>query len=192
MQRSARVKSIDAVEALSAAMGVFGEEATAALESLEMEIRRAVEWIQHDRKEYWAARVRRGYENLAEARHDLERCKLRHLNEDRPSCYEQKQAIEKAKRRLRTAREKVEAVRRWSQTIGRAVIEYRGTVTQMTGWLQADLPRAMAGLGRMSAALESYVHMEGRSASGRAAVASSKEPEDTTSPPQSQDEGPPP
>lgn len=177
MRPSARVKSIDAVESLSAAIGVFGEEASAALESLQMETRRAVEWIQHDRKDYWAGQVRRSYENLAEARHDLERCQLRHLNEDRPSCHEEKVAIEKAKRRLQTAREKVEAVRRWSQTIAQAVIEYHGTVTQMTGWIQADLPRAIARLGRMTTALESYVHIEARSASGRAAKSQDEEPQ---------------
>jgi hypothetical protein len=41
--------------------------------------------------------------------------------------------------------------------IDRAVNEYRGNFSQFSSWLQADLPKALAALDRMSEALQSYV-----------------------------------
>jgi len=161
MSRFAKLTSIDAVAKLATALRSFGEEASAALDNLELEARRAIEWIQHDRKDYWAGQVRRGWDQVAEARADLERCMTFHRVADhRPSCRDEKLALEKAKRRLRTAEEKVQAVRHWSHVLGHEVTEYRGSVNQLAGWLESDLPRALAALERMTTALESYVALE--------------------------------
>ena len=161
MSRFAKLTSIDAVERFATALRCFGEEASAALDTLELEARRAVEWIGHDRKDYWAQQVRRGWDHVAEARAELERCMTFHRVADhRPSCRDEKLALEKAKRRLRTAEEKVQAVRHWSHVVGHEVTEYRGSVNQLAGWLQGDLPRALAALQRMTTALESYVALE--------------------------------
>ena len=60
----ARLTRIDAVQEMAAAVDVFRNEATSALESLDIEIRRALEWIHHDRHEYWNHQVRRGWEHI--------------------------------------------------------------------------------------------------------------------------------
>lgn len=154
----ARLTSIDAVQAMSAAVESFRQEATSALEDLDMEIRRAVEWIQHDRRDHWTYEVRRGYERVSEARVQLQQAKtFRRIGNDDPSCLDEKKALERSKRRLETAEEKVAAVRHWSRVIEHAVHEYRGTRGQVTGWLDADYPKAVAVLKRMMAALERYV-----------------------------------
>ena len=49
----ARLTRIDAVAEMAAAVDAFRSEATAALENLDMEIRRALEWIHHDRHDHW-------------------------------------------------------------------------------------------------------------------------------------------
>ena len=54
MSRFARVTSIDVLQTLAAALQKFRGEAAGALDDLDIEIRRALEWIHHDRKEYWA------------------------------------------------------------------------------------------------------------------------------------------
>jgi hypothetical protein len=123
-----------------------------------MEIRRAVEWIQHDRRDHWTHEVRRGYERVSEARVQLQQAKtFRRIGNDDPSCLDEKKALERSKRRLDTAEEKVAAVRHWCHVIEHAVHAYRGTRGQVTGWLDADYPKAIAVLKRMMAALEQYV-----------------------------------
>ena len=64
----ARLSRIDAVAEMAAAVEVFRNDATAALESLDMEIRRGLEWIHHERHDHWNHQVRRGWEQITEAR----------------------------------------------------------------------------------------------------------------------------
>jgi hypothetical protein len=158
MGGAARVTSIDAVRTIAAALQVFRSDATTALDDLQLEVRRALQWIQHDRKEYWAQEVRRGWERVAEARVQLQQClTFRRVADQRPSCIDEKRALEVANRRLRTAQEKVETVRHWALAVERAVNEYRGSCSQFSSWLDADFPKALAALEHMTEALEAYV-----------------------------------
>ena len=54
MPAAAKVTSIDAVERMAAALQAFRDEAGSGLDDLQMEIQRGLQWIHHDRKEYWA------------------------------------------------------------------------------------------------------------------------------------------
>jgi hypothetical protein len=163
---------------MAAGLQGFRGEAVAALDDLQLEIRRALEWIHHDRKEYWAQEVRRGWERLASARLQLQQAMTyRRVADRQPSCIDEKRAVEAAKRRLELARQKVETVRHWSLAIERAVNEYRGGCTQFTSWLEGDLPKSLAVLDRMTEALESYV--------ATPTPAESAAPEETAAPPES-------
>jgi len=158
MSGFAKITSTEAVGRLATSLDTFKEEAVAALDSLQLEVRRALEWIRHDRKEFWDQEVRRGWERVAEARAELERRMTFHrIGEHQPACRDEKLALEKAKRRLRAAEQKVELVRRWRQAVEHELTEYQGAVNQLNGWLQSDQPRAMNDLKRMAAALDSYV-----------------------------------
>jgi len=157
MSRSARVRSIDALQVFGAALRSFGEEASTALADLEMEVYRAVQWIRHDQKEYWTQQIRRAQEEVAEARINLERRRMFQVGDRRPSCQEEKAALEAAKRRLRIAQQKREAVRRWAQLLEREWMDYRGSVAPLAAWLETDLPKGLALLKRLSHALDSYV-----------------------------------
>lgn len=157
MSGSARIQTIDAVTMLAAALRRFGEEAGIAIIDLDLEVNRALDWIQHERRDYWDTQVRRAWERIDEARADLDRCLRMAVADQRPSCYEERKALDRAKRRLRTAEEKVETVRRWTHTSDRETLHYRVSAGQLSGWLQAELPQALAVLERMQAALEAYL-----------------------------------
>jgi len=160
MSRAARVRSIDALQVYGAALRSFGEEATTALAELEMEVYRAVQWIRHDQKEYWTQQIRRAEAEVAEARINLERRRMFRVGDRRPSCDEEKAALEAAKRRLRIAQQKREAVRRWGQLLERELTDYRGGIAPLAAWLQTELPKGLALLQRLGRALESYVRAE--------------------------------
>ena len=161
MSRSAKVTSIDAVDRFTAALRSFQEEAPTALENVAVEVRRAVDWVQNVQRTYWIGEVRRGRERLAETKAELERARsARTFAGHEPSLLAEKKAVERVKRRLRLAEEKVDLVRQWARRVDRAVIEYEGSTGQLSGWLLTDCPRAVAALVRMSRALQSYVDLQ--------------------------------
>ena len=132
----ARLTRIDAVEEMAAAVDAFRNEATAALEGLDMEIRRALEWIHHDRHDHWDHQVRRGWERITEARVQLQQAMTaRRIGDHDPACIDEKKALARAKQRLEIAQKKVEAVRHCARAIDHAVDEYRGAGRRFpVGW----------------------------------------------------------
>ena len=139
----------------------FESGAREAIEMLVLEVRRAIDWIEEDRRRYWPALVRRAEEKLVEARSALERCQLTYGSEEAPSCHEQKKAFERARRRLRRCEEKVKLTQRWIRTVRQEVSDFEGQVAQLTNFLDSDVPRAVAALERMLAALEKYTAQHG-------------------------------
>jgi hypothetical protein len=160
MSRSARVQSVDALRVFAAALRSFGEDAIVALSELEAEINRAIEWIRYEQKEYWGEQIRRAEAEVSEARLRLERKQMLQEPGDRRSFWEEKKALEVAKRRLALGRKKLDAVRRWTQVLEHEFMEYKGGVAPLAGWLQTDLHRGLALVKRWSGALESYVNLE--------------------------------
>jgi hypothetical protein len=118
-----------------------------------------MQWVQYDQKDYWSQESRRAQEAVAEARINLERKQMFRFGGQEPSCQEEKKALEAAKRRVERAREKLEAVKRWSRLLERESHECRCGIAPLGDWLQADAPRALAMLKRLSLALESYVDL---------------------------------
>jgi len=96
MARQARVISIDALLTMQAALARFERDLRAALDDLEMEVRRALQWIQQDAPQYWQQEVRQGWERVAEARVQLQQAMtMRRVAEHDPSCVEEKKRWKK-------------------------------------------------------------------------------------------------
>jgi hypothetical protein len=156
MDRSANVTSIDAIRALRSAFRAFEANSREAVTLLTLEVRKALDWLENDRTRYWPEQVRKASECVAQARNDLERCQLTYGSEDSPSCYEQKKALERAKRRLRLCEDKVKRVKYWVRTVRGEMDEFEGQMARINNCLDADVPRAVALLERMLRALERY------------------------------------
>jgi hypothetical protein len=159
MTRSAKVQSIDVLDLLALAVRAFAQEASVALDDVRMDLHRALQWVQYDQKDFWSQESRRSQEAVAEARINLERKRMFRVGDQEPSCQEEKKALEAAKRRVERAREKLEAVKRWSRFLEHESHECRSGIAPLADWLQADVPRALAMLHRLSLALESYVDL---------------------------------
>lgn len=158
MSPGARLTTVEAVPLLKAAVIAFGEEVKAVLAELDMELGRAIEWINHDRHDYWKHQIRRGGDQVSELRIALERAMLfKNVDGSTPTCYDERKALHVAKQRLTLAEDKFESVRRWQRIIEREVLEFRGVVNQLATWVQTDYPRSIASLDRMRAALEAYL-----------------------------------
>lgn len=161
MSRSARVTSIGVLQTMAAALQRFRSESASAVDDLDIEIRRALEWIHHDRKDYWALELRRSAEDVTHARLQLQQAKMsRRMVGREPSCVDEQRALDRAKRRFETAEEKVKAVKHWEYVIDRAVDEFQRSRIHFASWLDTDIVQAVAVLNRMSESLESYISLE--------------------------------
>jgi hypothetical protein len=161
MSRFARVTSIEALATLTSALQKFRDDAASGVDELDTEIRRAIEWIHHDRREFWAHELRRAEERVSQARVVLQQARTaRRMVDHDPACIDEQRALDRARQRVETARRKIEAVRHCQRAIDQAVDEFRRTRTQFIAWLDTDFVQGIAALGRMTASLESYVSVE--------------------------------
>ena len=161
MGQRARVTSIDAVDDFAAALRCFQHEVARILETLQLGIHRAVQWIQQDQRQYWKQQLRKSDQKVQEAKLALERCLIfKGGGDQRAACVEEKRALQRAKRRHQLCREKLQAVRRWSQDVERAVFEYKAEVGELRAWVETDAARTLALLERIRRTLEEYVLAE--------------------------------
>jgi hypothetical protein len=161
MGQRAKVTSLDAVDDFAAALRSFRHDGTRILESLQLGIHRAVQWIQQDQRQYWKQQLRRSDQKVQEAKLALERCLIfRGGDDSRGACIEEKRALERAKRRHQLCRDKLEIVRRWSRDVERAVLEYKAEVGELRQWLETDAARSVGLLDRISRTLQEYVAAE--------------------------------
>ena len=161
MSRAARVTSIDVLPLLAAAMQKFRGQAVAVLDDLDIETRRILEWIHHDRKEYWERELHRVQEKLNQARLQLQQGRMsRRVGDHEAACLEEKRAVAVAQRRIEIARQKIEAVRHWTRVIERAVDDFLRSRSRFGAWVDIDFPKATAVLDAMSEALVTYIALE--------------------------------
>lgn len=153
----ANVKATDAIESVKAALAAFAKQSTDGLSEIDAEIRRTIEWIEHDRPKYWKERVRRAADAVGQAKAELHRClSYAPSFQDRPSCSEQRAALKKAQAQLAYCEEKQERVRHWAREMGHEMHEYQGRVTSFSTVLESDVPAAMAALEQMLTTIEKY------------------------------------
>jgi hypothetical protein len=156
MNQSANVTSLDGVRDLRTSLLKFEDTSRDGLTMLILEVRRAMEWLEGDRRRYWPEQVRRASQKVVEARNDLERCELKYGSEEAPSCFEQKTALKLAKRRLSFCEDQIKVVKQWIRAVRQELNEFEGQAAKLTSILDSDIPRAVTTLERMLRALDKY------------------------------------
>lgn len=175
MDRSANVRSVEALKQLRTALLIFEGSARDAVTSLVLEVRKAVDWLETDRAQYWPEQYRKASEALVEARSELDRRQLTYGSEEPPSCIEQKKALERAKRRVRLCEQKMKAVKHWIRAVRDELDEFEGQVARVNECLDTDVPRGVANLERMVVALEKYLETTASTSPPSGASASHQE-----------------
>lgn len=156
----AAVGSLEALKDFRAALCRFIKDAGDGLLIVELELRRAQDWLQLDRPKYWQAEIRRREETVLHAKADLSRAKTTAMFGNTAGCTDQKVALRRAQARLEEAKEKLLTVRRWAMLLEREVEDYKGPAQQLSNFLEADLARAVAELDQLITALEAYLSLE--------------------------------
>ena len=159
MAELAHVLSIPAVRDFQAVLRKFRQELALSCEMLTTEIQRAIAWVEYDRPTYWTVQTRKAFDSVADTRTKLNTCLLRTVAGRRPSCIEERQAYEQARRRLQHCQEQVRRVQQWALKIHRESDEFRGRMARVRRLLDSDLPQMDALLERTLTALEGYAEI---------------------------------
>ncbi len=153
---SADVRSIAAVIDWHAALANYGDGLGEAMAGVELEIRRAFDWL-GEQLARWQRAVRDCEEDVVRAKTELSQRKFPNWDGREPDCTVQVKALRIAKGRLEHAQEKVETVRRWIGRLPKMIDEmFTGPSRRLKSVLEADLPNALTELSRRIGALESY------------------------------------
>src|SRR5215207_7554474 len=124
---TADVRSIAALRDWYAALTGYGESLAESLAGVELELRRGFDWLDEQLGRWQKA--------------------VRDCEED----------VVQAKARLEYAEDQVRVVRSWIGRLPKMIDElYRGPASRLGGFLEADLPRGLAALGRKVETLETY------------------------------------
>lgn len=159
MSDQADVHSIEALKDFRVAMALFGEDAVSALGAVDMEVRRTVQWVTHDRRAYWQEQIKRRRDKVAQAKAEVFRRKLAKTADSTPAFSEQKELLRQAEASLRDAETRADLVKKWEPALQQAVFEYHGSTQRIKSLAGGDVPRALALLGRLIDALEAYLRV---------------------------------
>ncbi len=152
----ANVQSLEAILAVQAALAVFRDDLEQAIATIDVEMRKVLDWLEHDRPKYWRIQLRNAHDGVTEARQALHRCLMYPINDERPACYEERAELKKAEARLAYCDEKSERLRHWIREVRHEMSEYQGRISQMKDLVEIDTPQAMAILERLLARLQEY------------------------------------
>ena len=159
MSTQADVRSIDSLKELRVALALFNEEALGALGAVDMEVRRTMQWLQHDRREYWQNQIKRRREAVAMAKAEVFRRKLAKTADYTPAMSEQKELLRRTEASLAEAEARASLVKKWEPALRQAALEYRASTRRIANFASGDIPRAAALLERLIDTLESYLRV---------------------------------
>ncbi len=160
MNPSADVRSIDALRDWQIALSNYRASAMEVLSGLEMEIRRAYDWIE-DQGKRWKTAVRDCEEEVLRAKNELSGRKFTDSTGRMPDTTVQERNLRRAKARLEQAEEQVQKCRSWIMKLPKVIEEsYSGPARRLTTFIEVDIPNALALLERRIAALESYADLK--------------------------------
>ncbi len=157
MSEQARVDSVERLKEFRIQLCRHAEMIQTAMSEAEQDIHRTRNWLHQDQQIYWKSEFRKRTELYHRAKLILKQ----RQNEKTPlggrySCVDEKKAADAAKRRLEEAEQKIANVRRWLRQLDKEADEYKAVVQKLGRYIEADVPRSLARLDQMIAALEAY------------------------------------
>ena len=176
MPEKAHVSSIDAIESFRAAVLIYLSKTRPVLDDAAGEVMRTREWLRNDRRIYWENQLRRRTSNLEQARQALFSAELSNLRA--PSSSELL-AVQRAKRAVDEAEERLKTIKRWTRDLDNHVEPLVKQLEQLRTVLSNDLPKAVAYLTQVIKMLDAYANV---SASDLPASAGSDSPAQSESP----------
>ena len=156
MPQTARVTSIEAIDAFKASLIVYLEKAGCVLDDVSDDVVRTRIWLQSDRQLHWKNQTRQRTRELAHAEQELLTARLSGMSEAIKS---RQMAVNKARLALRDAEERLARVKQWMRQFETQAESRAKVVTQLRHSLAHDMHKAVAFLEGAATSLAAYVEM---------------------------------
>ena len=160
MNQSVHVTSLEGMAELQAALLTFTEKAKDALSSVELELRRTLDWLS-DQAKHWQADIRVAENAVFEAKAELTRKKMMKIGDRKPDTTDQEKALQRAMAWLEHAEEMLARTRHWQRAFPDVMLDYQGPARQLQFLLEAQVPQASAYLNQKIEALQKYQQLGG-------------------------------
>lgn len=153
MAERAQVTSVEALDSFRAKLIVFLTKARASGDEVIDEIQRTQSWLDNEQRTYCDRELRRRQRVLDEAEQELFSAKISRI---RVQSAAQVLAVERAKRAVRQAEEKRDAIRKWAREFESRSDPLAKQVEQLLTFLSTDLGKAAFYLGSVVKVLQDY------------------------------------
>jgi len=175
MAERANVSSVDSIEAFRTHLIAFLGKTKPILEDASDEVSRTRQWLQTDRRMHWEGQIRRRAKILQEAEQAVFSARLSNLRETTSA---ELAAVQRAKRSLHEAEEKLRLIKKWNLEFDHRVDPLVKQLESLRTMLGNVMPKAVAHLAQIVKTLDAYA---GIAAPGGAPSAA---PSSETTPPQ--------
>jgi len=153
MPDSAKVTSLEAIEAFRAKLIIYRDKASRVLDEVSDDVTRTRVWLESDRPTYWQNQIRRLNRELEAAQQELFSAQLPGL---RDASYTQQAAVGKIRRSIRDAEDKAKTVQQWQRQFDHRVESPARQVEKLRHFLGHDLSMAVAWLNEVIKSLAAY------------------------------------
>lgn len=156
MNDGADVRSLAALRDWLAALVTYQHEANAALAGINIELRRAVDWVD-EQAHLWQHAAREAEEAVTQARAELLARQFPGWDGREPDTTLQERNLRRAEAWLEHCHEKVRTCRSWAARLPKLIEEiYTGHGHRLQIFLEGDLARGLTQLDQRLQALERY------------------------------------
>src|SRR5262245_61574388 len=170
MPDGADVASIEALREWLAALVIYRGEVDEALSSIQMEIRRGLDWVA-DQLSLWQRAVRDSEEEVTQRKAELAAKKFPTWDGRMPDTTVEERNLRRAQARQEHAEDEVRKCRSWITRLPKLVEEcYTGHGHRLQLFLEGELTRGMAVLDRRIDALERYAGLKTDYSTGASVV----------------------
>ena len=165
MSEHAKVTSLEALESFRAKLIVFRTKAGGVLDEVSDEVTRTRLWLESDRPAHWKNEIRRRQRVLEQRQQEYFGAQLAGLRE---ASQQQRSAVEKARREVQSAEERLQTVKHWYRQYDQRVEPLGRNVEKFRHAVQHDVSHAIVWVGEMIKTLAAYAELS--SSSGPAPV----------------------
>ena len=157
MAEKAHVTSSEAIEAFRANLISYVGKTRPILDDGADEVSRTRQWLQNDRRLHWESQLRRRSKVLEEAQQALFSSRISNLRETTSA---EQQAVNRARRAVAEAEEKLKVVKRWTRDFDNHVDPLVKQLEGLRTMLANTMPKAAAHLVQTIRAIEAYAGVQ--------------------------------
>lgn len=153
MAEQANISSIEAIDRFRASLVVYHDKAAPALHEVGEEVNRLRLWLQGEGRMHWQNELRRRRVRLEAAEQQYFGARLSVMKDNISA---ENAAVNRARREVREAEEKLKIVAKWTQQLETAVAPLMKPLGKLESVLERRLPLAVAHLSRLMETLSDY------------------------------------